>query len=232
MRLFYVLISVFVACASSHVSAQERALDRPEISESGRDYLKAVRYRRVDTEVQYYDPTQPAPPLDTTATPDARPVDETQTTDNRRMVAIVALIVLVLLIAFVYFSAGRTSVSFRSASDNARRRAGHDTLASGPQNDATDLDAILNQRDRDLALVGLAQFVLTHCLTANKVLFKRSWTHREALRSLPQNQWYIPDLHALVLESERVHFGHRSISETDFDALLARIRPILQEVRA
>ncbi|NVO57823.1 hypothetical protein HW561_18660 [Rhodobacteraceae bacterium B1Z28] len=231
MRFFFVvLISLFCLCALSSVSAQEVELSRPDISASGQGYLKAVRYRGIDTDVVYFDPTQPAPPLDTEFTPDAGQ-SRTVTVDNQWVVGIISAVVLIFLIVFVYFAAGKTSVSLRSSSENARRKArlssSHQEMANG---EIPDLEAILKLGNRDLAVIGLAQLALSRCLTANEVLFKRSWTHREALRSLPQSLWYIPDLRALVLESERVNFGHRSINEGDFDALISRIRPILRKV--
>lgn len=234
MRFLVVLLVYFIVCAISPARAQETAVSPPEITASGQDYLKAVRYRGIDTDVVYFDPTKPAPPLDTRFTPQPNTQDSSQTTlDQQWTVAIIAGLALICVIAFAYFGAGRTSVSFRKASDNARRQTGKSDPDQPDTNNALpDLDAILKQANRDLAVISLARLALARCLSANEVLFKRSWTHREALRSLPQTLWYIPDLRALVLESERVNFGHRSISETEFNDLLDRIRPVLSKVRA
>jgi len=233
MRFFPVLICLCFLCAFSSATAQETALSRPDVTASGEAYLKAVRYRGLDTNVVYFDPTQPAPPLDTTFKPDSTQTPATEETDNRWITLILSLIVLGFVIAFLYVAAGRISVSFGSDKDNPRRSAKHNGTGSESDNGAApDLETILRNKDRDQAVIGLAQLALSRCLSANKILFKRSWTHREALRSLPQSQWYIPDLRALVLASERVHFGHRSISERDFDALLRRIAPVLQQVQA
>ncbi len=231
MRFLTALFLSFIFCAPTLATAQEKALSPTELSPSGQDYLKAVRYRGIDTDVVYFDPTQPAPPLDTKFSPKPEAESQTVSLDSDWTVGIIAALVLAVLTWILYLSVGRTSVSFRSG--GYVKRAGKPSV-DAPETDEElpDLDAILRQEDRNQAVVGLTQLVLSRCLSANEVLFKRSWTHREALRSLPQSLWYIPDLRALVLESERVHFGHRSISDPDFNALLARIRPILREVRA
>jgi len=232
MKFLWVpIVSCFV-CVLSPANAQEAALSGVDISESGQEYLKAVRYRGIDTEVVYFDPARPAPPLDTRFTPETER-RQSVTLDNRWVVGGVSAIVLIFLVLFVYFGAGGTSVAFGSSAENAQRKGGRKPTGEQLVSEETpDLEAILRIENRDQAVAGLAQLALGKCLTANEVLFKRSWTHREALRSLPQNLWYIADLRALVLESERVNFGHRSISEVDFRSLLDRIRPILREVRA
>ncbi len=232
MRFLPILILLLLSCGPTLVNAQEKALSEDELSASGQEYLKAIRYRGIDAEVVYFDPTRPAPALNTNLSPQSEQQQQTISADNRRIFGVVSAIVLALLVWILYLSVGRTSVSFRSGTDNAKRAEQRSATSSGIEEELPDLEGILRQGDHNQAVVGLAQLVLTRCLAANEVLFKRSWTHREALRSLPQNLWYIPDLRALVLESERVNFGHRSISGTDFDTLLARIRPILREVRA
>ncbi len=232
MRFLTALFLSFLLCAPTLATAQEKALSPTELSPSGQEFLEAVRYRGIDTDVVYFDPTQPAPPLDTKFSPKPEAESQTVSLDTNWTVGIIAALVLALLAWILYLSVGRTSVSFRSGAGNAKRAGKPLVDALETDEELPDLDAILRQEDRNQAVVGLAQLVLTRCLSANEVLFKRSWTHREALRSLPQSLWYIPDLRALVLESERVHFGHRSISDPDFNALLSRIRPILREVRA
>lgn len=237
MRFLFALISCFHICTLTGAYAQETTLSQPNVSASGEAYLGAVKYRGIDTDVLYFDPTQPAPPLDTNFKPqtaaEASDTSSSTTERERWIIGGVSLLVLVFLVAFVYFGAGRTSVSFRSSAENAHRKSGQVSPDQTPKNgDLPDLEALLKLGNRDLALTGLAQLALAKCLAANEVLFKRSWTHREALRSLPQTLWYIPDLRVLILESERVSFGHRSISEAEFKALLTRIRPILCEVRA
>ena len=232
MRSGFAIVSAFFLCAFAPAQAQETTLSRPDLSASGQDYLKAVRYRGIDTDVVYFDPTQPAPPLDTNATPQPdRSVE--LSVDNRWIVGGLSAVILIFLTLFIYNTAGNTSVSFRKSVGNARRKGGRDDPElSDTGQYIPDLDALLKLKDRDLAVTGLAQLALSHCLSKNEVLFKRSWTHREALRSMPQTLWYIPDLRALVLASERVNFGHHSITEGDFEALLNKIRPVLREVTA
>ncbi|WP_377194600.1 DUF4129 domain-containing protein [Ruegeria meonggei] len=235
MRCVVVLIISFSACVASGAIAQEGVIDTPELGASGQAYMDAVRYGRIDTDAVYFDPTRPAPPLDTEFTPTPERSDQDRSWgfsgDAQWIIGVISLIVIIFLVTFTYFTARGTSVSFGKRIENTARNSQRGSSEDGTEaEDNADLNTLLNLPDRQMALIGLAQLVLTRCLNANGVLFKRSWTHREALRKLPQTLSYIQDLRALVLDSERVHFGGRSISEGDFASHVARIRPILREV--
>lgn len=235
MRCVVVLIISFSACVASAAIAQEGVIDTPELGASGQAYLDAVRYGRIDTDAVYFDPTRPAPPLDTNITPTPERPDQNRSWgfsgDTRWIIGTISLIVVIFLAAFTYSTARGTSVSFGKRIENTARNSKRGSSEDEAElEDNADLNTLLNLPDRQMALIGLAQLALSKCLNANGVLFKRSWTHREALRKLPQTLSYIQDLRALVLDSERVHFGGRSISESDFASHVARMRPILREV--
>lgn len=233
MRFLLILIVSFFVCVPSISAAQETAIPSAEISASGQEYLKVIRYRGVDPKVVYFDPSQPAPPLDTQFEPQAQREPASVDIDSQWVVGLISVLVLITLAVIVYSNAKNLTVSFATGAGNAKRDIEKTSADDTPSaSGIPDLDAILRQTDRDQAVIGLTQLVLGRCLAANQVLFKRSWTHREALRSLPDGLWYLADLRALVLESEKVNFGHRSISSQDFNALLARARPILREIPA
>lgn len=145
----------------------------------------------------------------------------------------VVIAVLGVLVLAILFSLGRigTSVSFRKETKNAGRRARSPTDEAEPDDQLpSDLEAILRLKDRQQALVRLSQHVLTRCLNANGVLFQRSWTEREGLRKLPSSLPHLSDIQALVLDSERVGFGGREVSDGEFEAHVSRIRPLLRSM--
>ena len=62
-RIFlYFLILIFPL---PHVRAQEAVREPVEIGPSGEAYLETLRFRRIDTDVSYFDPRGPAPELKT-----------------------------------------------------------------------------------------------------------------------------------------------------------------------
>lgn len=232
MRGVWALIFILFICADRVAIAQEAVeIEAPQLSASGLDYLKAVRFRGIDTDVRYFDPAGPAPELDTDAAPEPERRDRGFTFDIGEQWNVVMIALLAILVLAILISLGRvgTSVSFRKAAKNARRRATDGAEEDAPEEQLPpDLDAILRQPDRQKALVRLSQFVLTRCLNANGILFKRSWTQREALRKLPKSLPHLSDLRALVLDSERVSFGRRKVSDSEFQAHISRIRPLLR----
>lgn len=202
------------------------------LGESGADYLGALRFKGLDTDVRYFDPTRPAPPLETNAAPE--PVERLKSDEfhlsldgSERIAAIVLLAVLLLIILL---SLGRigTAVSFRRETKDAARASEASTDGNLAEERLPDLDAILRLADRREALVRLAQLALTRCLNAQGVLFQRSWTQREALRKLPVGQPHLNELKALVLDSERVNFGHRSVGDGELEGHVDRMRPLLR----
>ncbi|MEL6640917.1 MAG: DUF4129 domain-containing protein, partial [Pseudomonadota bacterium] len=87
--------------------------------------------------------------------------------------------------------------------------------------------AILNMADRKLALVALCKGLLARVVAAEGVLLLKSWTDRDTLRRVPQNHPHREALQALVLDSEKAQFGGRDVTEEDFRAHVARLRPLL-----
>lgn len=220
-----VILSGFLALAQP-AGAQGAVVPAPLDHPSGAEYSKALRFKGIENGVLYYDPTAPAPDLNTTVKP------ELPTPKDRPDYSPVAMVVLILVLggvlALFYFFGRSVSVSFRSSSDDPRRkmaRPGSEAVAIPRQ--ATDLQAILAIKDRRAALIRLAHLALTRAVDANGLLFQRSWTQRDALRKLPRDLPYMPQLHALVMESERVHFGGRDISEADFETHVSQIKSLV-----
>lgn len=235
MRRVSVLFLVFFLCVGGVAVAQEARVEALELSASGAEYLKAIRYRGIDTDVRYYDPTGPAPALETDAAPEqeeGRGWDLSFDFNRQSNVVVVALLAILLLVILVSLGRVGTSVSFRKEVKNTKRKAAGRMEEEEPEEALPpDINAILRQPDRQQALVRLSQLVLTRCLNAHGVLFQRSWTQREALHRLPNTLPQMSDLRALVLDSERVSFGGRQVSDREFQAHVSRIRPLLQGLR-
>lgn len=210
--------------------AQELAGDRGELTESGSDYLRALRFRGIDTDVAYYDPFAPAPSLDTSAQPEkppqrGKPVEWS----NTRITAVAVTAAILAVLAYVLFRfGGNISLSLRPQTANPGRSRGRNEAGPTPETVAVpdNLDAVLRIADRRRAVVLLAQSALAKVLSLHGVLVQKSWTARDALRHVPNDQDHIDALRTLILASERVHFGGRDVSESEFDALVARIRPL------
>lgn len=227
--------------AMPHWSSAEHSSETPlEIGESGRAYLQAIRFRGIDADVAYFDPSNPPPPMEIGQEPKAPAEQPDRKTEwslgSIDIAAFVISAAVLLAIAYVFTRfGGSISVSLgRDAGNIARERGGiargsGTSAAAAPSN----LASILSLQDRREALVQLAQSALASAVSANGVLLQRSWTAREALRHLPAEQSYISALHSLVHASERVHFGGRDVSEEEFQSHVADIRLLLQsKVRA
>ena len=233
MRGFpWLLLAVVLALTAQRAAAQEAVVEPLEIRESGTDYLRSIRLRRIDTDVGYYDPTRPPPPLDTSAEPPKRR-DPAEPRDIDLPTTLITTAIL-LAIGYVFLRyGGGFSVSFRSDAENAeraRRKGG--PISGGDDEVPASLDAILRLSDKRQALVLLARRALAATVAANGVLLQRSWTARDALRHIPPEQKYLEELRALVLASERVQFGGRDVAEDEFEEHLARIGPLIRPLPA
>lgn len=224
-----VLASLFLV---PHLTTAQEAIENPMvIGESGEAYLRAIRLRGIDANVAYFDPDRPPPPMETRQEP--KPPVESGTgtrTGNVRIPALLISATVLMAIAYVFVRyGGGFAISFGPAEKEAelRRRGRTQRQVSQASAYPRSLKAILRMQDRREALVQLAQVALTTAVTSNGVLMQRSWTARDALRHLPDDQSCLGALRKLVLASERVHFGGRDISEDEFQVHVEDIRPIL-----
>lgn len=229
MRLFLRIVPLALLVLSAAPSlAQEAVVEPTEIGTSGTDYLKSLGLRRIDSDVSYFDPSAPPPRLDTRQEPD-RPEERGEGAEFVLDLPWTLVSIAVLLtIAYLFFRfGGSISVSLRSDAENARRAKGDAGLLGDGDGAPITLQRILGQADRRMAIVLLAQKALEVAVAANGVLFQRSWTARDALRRIKGEPDQVAALRALVLDSERVQFGGRDISEDDFQAHLSAVRPLI-----
>lgn len=214
--------------------AQERALEAWEMRASGEAYANAIQFRGIDADVVYYDPAGAAPEFETRVTPQSPREDRDEgqrsvsvETLRSIVVVIAALVILGVTYLFVVHG-GRLSLAFsRSPEGGGPDR----TVAPSASDEATEqgsatLHAILSMTDRREALVALCRSLLARAVAAQGILFQRSWTDREALRRIPGNYAHKDALRALVLASEKVHFGGRGVTEDEFRMHLAKLEPL------
>lgn len=226
-----IIFSFFVV---PHMTAAQESIENPMVIEdSGQAYLNTIRLSRIDADVAYFDPQSPPPPLQTQQDP--RPPSDPGQWSLKGDVNVETLLVSAAVLMVIIYIFGRLgsgfAVTFAHKSENtesgreARAQRQGLTTPRRPGN----LNAILHIRDRREALIQLAQAALGAAIAANGMLPQRSWTARDALRHLPDDQSCLAALRNLVLASERVHFGGRDINEDDFQAHVAGIRPLLTE---
>lgn len=227
MRGFsWLLLAVVLALTAQRAPSQEAVVEPLEIRESGTDYLRSIRLRRIDSDVGYYDPTRPPPPLDTSAQPPTERDPMEPGEIDLPTTFITTAILLVIGYVFLRYGGG-FSVSFRREAENAAR-ARRDVPVSGSDDEVpASLDAILRHPDRRQAMILLARKALAATVAANGVLLQRSWTARDALRHIPPDQSHLDALRSLVLASERVQFGGRDVAEGELEDHLGRVRPLL-----
>ncbi|MEL6688849.1 MAG: DUF4129 domain-containing protein [Pseudomonadota bacterium] len=223
------LLWVLVATGSA---AQEAPLDGIEIRESGEAYAASIRFRGINTSVGYFDPTRPAPPLETNETPRQQPdIDGDRVFEaagNVRITFIIVCAAILLFLTYIIVSyGGRFGVSFARDPEDGSQEGVAVRKGSMRQNaEPVGLEAILRMPDKKEALVALCKSLLARSVAAQGVLFQRSWTDRDALRRVPADLPHRDALHALVLASERVQFGGRDVTEGEFREYLESVRPL------
>lgn len=226
MRVLSIFFSLlFLTLLVSPSNAQDAVREQIEISDSGEAYLESLRFRRINPEVSYFDPSAPAPELKTDSQPDSSQYENEEernaasrtSTSSRWLVGIIsAAIIIAIVFLFVRFG-GSMSVSLKSEATNAERsRSIAQPHAPDWATRTGTFDEILRLRDRRKALIELMRKALASTVSANGILMQRSWTARDALGHLPQSQAHLDRLRDLVFATERVYFGGKDISEEDF----------------
>lgn len=232
-QLVFCLCSILYLLAGSGLAlGQEEAVEEPlEITESGQAYLDKIRYRGVQSEVGYFDPTRPVPPLETRERVRAKPENtEEWSLENVNTASGLIAFAFLIAIAVLFFRFGGASRlalgSGPKAAERAARGEEGDSLFGDGQ--SRDLRAILKNSERRTALIELVQLLISKSVTANGLLLQRSWTARDVLRRLPKGLEYMPELRELVMIGERVHFRDQPVSEDDFKSFVTRAKPLLK----
>ncbi|MEO9824243.1 MAG: DUF4129 domain-containing protein [Paracoccaceae bacterium] len=232
-RHFFIPIILVIGLTQS-VTAQHAELNGLELRASGEAYSKAIRFRRIDREVLYFDPTRPPPSFKTNQkAEDSIEADidgarvSTSFEGNRVITLVIAGAVLLgIAYIFVVFGGG-LPVSLARAPDDVQGSSlrKKSTKASTGQT-PLGIDAILRMQDRREALVSLCKGLLARVMTGEGILLQDSWTDRDALRRVPEAFPQREALQALVYASEKVQFGGRDVSEDEFKSHVSRLRPI------
>ena len=225
------LVLVILSLQNAVAQAVPQSLD---IGETNQGYQKSVRFTRIQNDVQYYDPTKPAPDFETKEQP--KPTRERTRSGaaevNIPFALVTGLVLCVVVFLFLRFGASGGLVLRSDAKNPKRDTATRHKARSGSSLAGPSVENLLNNPDRQQALIGLAQQLIYRAVSANDLLLQRSWTARDVLRRMPKNSSYLPELSALVLKGELVHFGEREVSEEEFADFAARAKPLLQELSA
>jgi hypothetical protein len=229
--VLYLFLGLSLCLPAYPLAAQEAVAQPLEIGPDGQKYLDEIRFSGIEANVGYFDPSGAAPKLDAEQAPPPPPKDEARAPLGSlpNMVALVAAVLLVAMIALAVRFGGGIALSGRAEAENLERsgrRPRRATMAAeaGPP---ADLQSILMTSDRRLAMVQLAQLALQRTVAANGVLLQDSWTARDALRHIPRTQAHLEALRRLVMAGEWVQFGHRDVSEEEFQSQLQGVRPLL-----
>ncbi len=229
MRRFRPFVVIFAFAGPIDVaSAQAPSAEALDLRASGEAYLRSIR-GRVDTDVGYYDPSRAAPDLNAGPFPSEIETERDGLQfEDRAIVIMIAVAVLALILSLFWKYGASFSVSLRAEPSSAERlRNGSAKQASSPEEIPKRLREILAMKDRKDALIALAHSVLAAVVGANGLLFQKSWTARDALQKLPASQPYLEAVRSLVLVSEHVQFGDRSVEEEEFLAYVQKVRPLL-----
>lgn len=236
MKSFLFSILVFL-CATTGQYGFAQTAETTQTSPAGEAYLDALGFRRIETEVTYFDPAAPPPSLETSQKPPEAPDDADDAErgafewDTRFIFIVISGLILGGVFYLFVKHGGRFSVSLRPQVDNPTRRQGTSPAELRQQKQMPgNLRQILGMPDRGAALILLAQTALAKTAEFNGLLLQQSWTLRDALRRLPSQQTNLPALRDLVMASERVQFGGRTVAEDEFNTHVDRIKPLLNEV--
>ena len=235
---FVILLSIAVGVFVPHgLMAQEISAEPLDIRSSGEAYLSALRYRRIDTDVRYFDPSQPAPELKTSETPRTRdrsednPEDATTTAEGGSwLVAVVSLVIFAFLLGLFLRFGGPASITFQTAPEIGALRRTRARVESDASRQSESLEEILRIEDRRVAIVALSNYLLGQTVAAEGILWQQSWTARDAMAKVPRTAPLRDALFDLVLSSERVHFGGRDVTETEFTSHVDRLRPFFAKL--
>ena len=97
-----VLWASLAALCSLPAGAQVRVEDGTERTASAEAYLEALRFRGIDVEVAYFDPSRPPPDLDTKETPDPNGFDVDVNLDRDQGTLIINAVSLAVLLGIAY----------------------------------------------------------------------------------------------------------------------------------
>jgi hypothetical protein len=227
-RFHTVFLFAFWLGGAAAAQDQTTFLDPPRDPDSA--YLDAVA-GRVSTDIRYVDETNA-----NFLTGD-RP---TQRVDIPRQgfeggnygTLLVIVVVVALLFIFLKFGAGGMLLrADPSAPKKPRKRAKAWGLTAAEKSAGDIMAQVRAFASRREALI----FLLRHCLLQaadeTQTNFLRVDTEREALARLPESWRRYHQLHALMFQTELVHYGGRDIADDAFEAVLNHGAQILMEGR-
>lgn len=230
----FIVLLVLIVCAPLSGAAQDAARENGnyELRESGQSFLAAIRGSRVETEMGYFDPTQPPPKLTLDQPFDKPEEDEAETSGDGSVGSLGTIVIATGIFAcilwlFISYGGGVTLSLTRDPDDtaltNSAEAGGEQAFADG----ALGLDGVIAIQDRRLALNALLSLVLRKAADDSDMAIERSWTAREAARRLPDAWPHHAPLMDLIKSVELSYFGGRPADETLFQTHLTTSRRML-----
>lgn len=234
LTLLCLLVIFLPGQPANSQDARPQALD---MRESGEAYLRAIRFRGIQSDVSYFDPTQPPPQFELNEPRPTDPIEQIPQPPSqgaRTTVTAIAIALLLAIAALVLRYGGGMSISIgQNAANRSRSGTGADVRDGDEQAEQpASLKRIVQTQDRRLALVMLARWVLSRSVAQQGVIMLKSWTAREALRRLPAGAEHRAAVSDLVMASEGVLFGDRPVTEEDFTRHMNALKPLLRETEA
>lgn len=197
-----------------------------------------VRYQQVvppgqaDTDIRYVDETD----LDliTGDRPVVRdiPMPRVYLGDGGFGTFAVVIVIAALLFIFIKFGAGGMLLQRDpSAPNKPRKRARAWGLTAQDQSVSDIMTQIRGMASRRDALILLLRHCLLQAADETETNFRRADTEREALSRLPKTWRRHKQLHALMFQTELVHYGGRDIDDDAYEKALGHGAQILMEAR-
>lgn len=232
VRYYFIWVFIFALGAFSiPAQAQDARIEPTTITESGTKYLRAIRLRGIDTEVAYFDPSRPSPSLETQqkVTPPPAETDRKVSFDDDWLIYVICGAILALVLYFAVKFGGATALTFRSDAENPSRKVDRQNdLLGDLARSEPDLQSIIAQPDRRIALVQLMLLVLRRAASDTDLRIQQSWTVRDALRHLPRSWPHLAVLRHISKAAELARFGGRDVTEDEFKTHLQNVRPIFR----
>ena len=228
-----------LAVASGNSNAQDVKVLR--ITENP-TYVRAVRFRNIQSELLYVDTMTGALPLDDMPSPPTPAVTSDQPNafteqvlENVTRVLLLGLTALLVYLVVKYGWRAKNGLLRQRLNGNssAELRAHSDEAPTMTRTRTQELIAkLLDMEDREAALVELVHHILSAAADQNELRLGRSETARDFLQRLPRNWPPLTDMRRIIIAEELVQFGGRPLVARTFEDCLRRATPILDGKRA
>jgi type IV secretory pathway VirB2 component (pilin) len=236
MALIVAIAAHFIPAQAQDGGSQPNASDQP-LSAIGSDYAAQCALNGVRCKLVYGDDIEKAK-----AAPNATTLRDIRSPAPQEPlisgpVAVVLVLVALAVIIGLVMRFGNGGVLLSSAPRDVKKRQGEapeswrNPAAEAEEKPLDFLQRIASMADRRQALVLLLRACLLHAADLTGTRLFRSDTERAVFARLPQTMPDRDRLENLLTEVELVHYGGRTVAESQFDSLLTVARRLLSSGR-